>query len=549
MLTLGKKKLVEEGQSRSCSNFFSRRSWVGIISKQRKAILTVRAEHSKLHAALTQAQSIPNDTDYRLQKEREALAHRERVSLEETLIIEKNRSEDLASTTDLLRQRYVAIKSMLANSGGSNQADVIAKYLSVLESRLERSVVRLNEIAHSNACLREEVDSCRRESAMHSGIEKKILEDGSCIKSSSDELMEDISSSYATKDKAIANLAHLRSIADKEYTVYDKQWQELNTQLEQLTVIHEAKTKRIESYIASRSRPPQVDPECVTSRIEICTVPEDNTRQMFVAPVGESAWTRISECTGVGDISDFLEQYVERETQIFSLLNWSNQLQNEIEKLSYIVKSNPGALAIADSDDSLQEESLDDPELDSERIHQLETIAAQLVRIVGASNTGPTEETVLPLLVALDSRVDALLGHSVPMAPSDMIKSIPSLPSSIMADTVSDDDEDTHPNIVVRKSAETKSVSKQSSPRIVAPVVVSSSARSPSRALGMRTPSRPSTPREEVKRVLPRTGVKPVLKDDLKRPVPNTTSAHGVSGIIKSALKSSSARPVIKRGF
>ena len=145
--------------------------YTDIIRKQKATISSLSEDHKELTRALSLHQTIPRDVEFKLQTEKDNLAHEERKLLIETKVKQESKSSELDATIELLRQRILTAKSVAAKTTDSES---VSKYITVLEKRLDRSLIRFNELVHSNSVLRDQVDSLRREKQTHSEIEKRL---------------------------------------------------------------------------------------------------------------------------------------------------------------------------------------------------------------------------------------------------------------------------------------------------------------------------------------------------------------------------------------
>jgi hypothetical protein len=521
----------------------------GIIGKQRRMMESVRTEHQKLQAALTQLQAERNSTEYKLESEREALARRECVSLEESVYKEECRSDDLASAIDLLRQRHATLRTILGNS---NTAEGLSKYMSVLETRLERSNIRLNELAHANATLRESVDACRREKSIFAEAEKKIVEEHKSVKQQSSDLIEEISAAYAAKDKALTTLSQMRTIADREYLMYDKEWSSLNLQLEREMEDHDNTVRQIEFLVLSSKQ--AVVAGSTVDPLEDRFVPDDGSVVSLppTSSVSQQAVERVLECTGFESIEKFISQFTEMETKTYSLINWSNQLGGDIERAQVRNQTSNQLCLLAGNHEVSEKGSttptfLADPSNLLESEQTLESVARIISRMIGSIPSGPIEERVIRLLSALDGLVGTSTRRTVPVIPRLC------LPSSIALV----DDENSprnQPDVLPLKPLSRPSSSRssiQSRPSSTRSVSRLGSARSteiapkkPARSITPGVPSRMTTPRLSSQPPSTRSNLPSSRAPTTARPVIMPTRPVQKTRPVIASLARPSVRPV-----
>ena len=216
---------------------------------------------------------------------------------------------------------------MNAASAKAASTDAISKYITVLETRLDRSLIRFNEIVHTNSQLRDQTDSLRREKQIHSDIENRLQCEISRLKKLSDQLVLDTTASYAAKDKAFTELSHFRQIADREHVEFEREWKEINRLLET--------DNRVVEYV-KEMEVVQVDLEPVC--VEVIPLSEPEVSCPDVSRF-ESIFSRIKESTGIETIEELIKCFNENEIKNFSLFNHLNVLQGEFDRVAVLLES------------------------------------------------------------------------------------------------------------------------------------------------------------------------------------------------------------------
>jgi hypothetical protein len=288
------------------------------------AIEALSKENAELARIIAAHQSIPRDVEYKLNCDKENAAMEERKQVVSMMESEKDRSVELEATEDLLRQRLARVKGVARQSLNHES---ISKYMNILEKRLDRSIVRFNEILHQNSVLRNEVDNLRREARTNDQIKNKLVSDISNIKRLADQVIEDTSAAYCAKEKATTDTNNLRALADREFIEFQKEWKEFNTLLE--------RDKKILETLKSQ--------EIVTSYVRadvpavLEDIPDDQRSVMSdITPISlyEEYFERIKNATGIASVDEFISTLTRREIENFSLFNRLNDLTNQIESLT-----------------------------------------------------------------------------------------------------------------------------------------------------------------------------------------------------------------------
>ena len=391
-----------------------------IKKRQLSSIESLSKENAEFTRVLAIRQSFARGVEFKLECDKENLALEETKHIISAIETEKEKSVELTATEDLLRQRFARAKGVLVKSMNHEN---IAKYLNILEKRLDRSIVRFNETLHQNSVLREEVDRLRREAQTNDTIKRKLLTDISNVKRHADEAIEETSAAYCAKEKASSDTAHLRAIADREYSEFQKEMKELNRLLEKDKQIYESlRAHEITAYV----------------RADVPVVFEDYMSQpdseppptTHVPSLYKEYLTRIKESTGVLSVEEFVSTLSRREIENFSLFNRLNDLTNQMNTLKDKIE-----IARAQINDSKQKAidsiSTHHPtctvssDVYSESIHSLSlkifrirTIFNAIVSILKIDSYSSTSSVALPSdldliihrqLASIDTAVDNLL--------------------------------------------------------------------------------------------------------------------------------------------
>ena len=362
-------------------------------------------------------QSIPRDIEFKLESDKENLAIEETKHIVTAIQAEKEKSIELAATEDLLRQRLARVKGELVKSMNHEN---IAKYLNILEKRLDRSIVRFNETLHQNSVLREEVDRYRREAQTNEAIKRKLMTDISNVKRHADQVIEETSAAYCAKEKASSDTAHLRAIADREYAEFRKEWKELNRLLERDKQIYESlRAHEITAYV-------RADVPVVLEDTNSVSEPEISSPTTL--SIYQEYLNRIKESTGVLSVEEFVSTLTRREIENFSLFNRLNDLSNQINHLQDKLEVSRSQIhdtkqqAISNVSTTMKTPSIDTDSYSdpihslSFKISRIQTILNAIISILNLNNSSsfslPSDLTVAinNQLAQIDTAVDALLG-------------------------------------------------------------------------------------------------------------------------------------------
>lgn len=255
--------------------------------------------------------------------------------------LEKRREAEVEKQMKFMQGKLLQSKQQMGGVNApmeSNQA--IGKQVKVLENRLDKALVRFNEAIAHNKQLREEIDNLRRERVVFDGIYKKLQRDLAEKKKGMANIIEVANIAYEARDQAQSEMAALKSQADKEHKEFEGEWKDLGDQIED--------DRRHQDFLSRERNRTALDSE---KRGEMSIEEEGQLKKKVVkgqwslakdkasthAAVEkvhsyEEAFEKIKQATGITDIDELVNRFIEAEDGNFSLFNYLNELNNEIEK-------------------------------------------------------------------------------------------------------------------------------------------------------------------------------------------------------------------------
>ncbi|KAJ3065393.1 Coiled-coil domain-containing protein 63, partial [Rhizoclosmatium hyalinum] len=223
-----------------------------------------------------------------------------------------------------------------AQLGGVNAAsqntEAIEKQIRVLENRLDKALVKFNKSLAVNKRLRATIDNLRRERLVFDNIYRKFERELMEQKKQMAEIIEMSNSAYEARDEAQAKIIVLREKADKEYQAYVQEIKELDRALEQDRKLKEFMATKVadrgenlENGFSSRKRN---EKESGNKNMQS----QDDVSESL--DTYEKAFAEIRKVTGTQDIGELVQRFKAVEDQNFSLFNYVNEINNEIEKMA-----------------------------------------------------------------------------------------------------------------------------------------------------------------------------------------------------------------------
>jgi chromosome segregation ATPase len=213
--------------------------------------------------------------------------------------------------------------------GGVNAAQVnnaaINKQVRVLENRLEKALVKFNKSLAVNKTLRAQIDNLRRERLVFDNIyhkfERELMDQKKCMA----DIIEASNAAYEARDEAQSKILVLREKAEKEYQAYTQEMKELDRVLEQ--------DRRLKEFMATKNSNRAHKVGTLANPKKDSLGAKFPSQETIGIPLDtyESAFTEIRKVTGIDDIGELVEKFKAVEDQNFSLFNYVNEINNEIE--------------------------------------------------------------------------------------------------------------------------------------------------------------------------------------------------------------------------
>ncbi|KAJ3021414.1 UNVERIFIED_CONTAM: Coiled-coil domain-containing protein 63 [Siphonaria sp. JEL0065] len=305
-----------------------------VITKQRATIEKLKRDNEHLHDELRLLETRNEDRrrNGAQSKKAENLADQAETFQKKIKLI-------LAEITSL--DNHIALMDRdidheRAQLGGVNAAsqnsEAIEKQIRVLENRLDKALVKFNKSLAVNKRLRATIDNLRRERLVFDNIyrkfEKELLEQ----KKQMAEIIEMSNSAYEARDEAQAKIIALREKADKEYQAYIQEIKELDRALEQDRKLKEFMATKVadrgESHLGGSSSHKRNEKDSFAKNMQS----QDDVSESL--DTYEKAFAEIRKVTGTQDIGELVQRFKAVEDQNFSLFNYVNEINNEIEKMA-----------------------------------------------------------------------------------------------------------------------------------------------------------------------------------------------------------------------
>lgn len=313
-----------------------------VMDKQKAAIEKLRAQNEQLKGELLLenkfsvrpgdpfAQALIN----RLQDEGDMLARKIVLEMRKTKMLDQHLSETnnvLGTTRSLMGGIYAA----------KERVQSVQMKMKLLENRLEKAYVKYNQSVTHNRQLRDQINNLRKENLMFQSINSNLERELQKLKKEMAETIKLANLAFEAKEKAISEMNVLRVQADKELQGFEEEWKHLTA------IIEEDKRERERvraKELAMRERETQELLKMGTLALDKKKSKqlgkglnynkglEQNVAAEKVQQYTQ-AFEQIQQATNIEDIDLLVNTFITAEDQNYTLFNYVNEVNQEIEKL------------------------------------------------------------------------------------------------------------------------------------------------------------------------------------------------------------------------
>jgi len=276
-----------------------------------------------------------------------------------------------------------------------------ARELQKLEHRLSKAITMLNHLTHDNSEVRSKIDATRRERLQMNQVFKKLSGDISENKSKVSQLQRDTDQSRREHEERQHRITALKRQLETERRQFKNSVQQLQKDLkdrerEELTLrVAATKEKTLDPEEKSKTKSLKADEEekfdtsSVMRRILklafLNTIQRRHIKQhQKNIEVFEQAFATIKSTTGISDIEEIVKIFVGLEQRNFSLLNYVNTLNREIE--SFEKQNN-------ELESQLEAQSSAENESDKRRNLALTDLNSQIDSMAGVTEENQVQAT------------------------------------------------------------------------------------------------------------------------------------------------------------
>ena len=256
--------------------------------------------------------------------------------------MERRRGVDLEAQ---IRKTKEKIDEQRRKMGGVDAAreDTVKtqRQIKILENRLDKALAKHNEALAKNKQLKLTVDDLRKERLVFDDIYEKLQHELKEKKLEMGNVIEVSNKAFEARDRAVHEMARLKTQANKEQAAFESEFAELGKQIE-----HDRRVKEFMRHRAddSEARAAEISRRAALAEADSnkklikskWTFAKDRVSQGITAARVNSyaaAFATVAEFTGESDVEKLVEQFVNAENENFRLFSYVNRLNGEIEKL------------------------------------------------------------------------------------------------------------------------------------------------------------------------------------------------------------------------
>ena len=270
---------------------------------------------------------------------------------------------------EIMEEQVAIMKQKLLHQrramGGVNASKdnhfMIEKQIRILENRLEKALVKFNEAIAHNKTLRDQIDDLRRERVVFESIYRKMERELHDRKQKMAEIIELSNQSYEQRDTYQMEVAAIEQANRKENEEFEEQMLELGRMLENELKLPAPGANR---NGASGTIKGFGDDEGTGKG---WNGGQGDANSMERVQNFEEAFNKIKKATGISDVEELVRTFIKNEDHNFSLFNYVNEQNNEIEKYEEQIQ------ALREEERKFAQESGDDVHQHKQILKELES--------------------------------------------------------------------------------------------------------------------------------------------------------------------------------
>ena len=272
---------------------------------------------------------------------------------------EKRQIEQLDRKIANMQHKVVVQQNKIGGINASRETNkLISKQIRIFEGRLDNALSRYNLSLAQNKALRKRVDKARQERVIFDGIYKKMEKELHMNKRKIRSLTTQAKNAQEARENAKKELERITAEAKDAQKSFEMQWKKMGEEIEKdKSGENDAGEKLVQDGMrksneiigsgdaAATASPGLMQPSQergLKGRLARSTwaIGKDKImEQLSSEKVAEyeEAFAKIKEATGIKDIDELVEKFIDAEERNFSLFSHVNELTAEIERLEHSI--------------------------------------------------------------------------------------------------------------------------------------------------------------------------------------------------------------------
>lgn len=254
--------------------------------------------------------------------------------------IEKRRCAELTRQIQTMREQIADQRRKMGGLDAATEGNQkVQRQIKILENRLDKALAKYNEALAHNKQLRLTIDDLRKERLVFDDIYKKLQVELEEKKREMGDIIEVSNKAFEARDRAVNEMARLKTQANKEQAAFEAEFSELGKQIEHDRRMKEFMKNRRDDSEAEALGAAAAEEEKMNKKKAIAgkwSIAKEKVSQNIVNERVQSygeAFQSITEATGISDVDELVTVFIEAEDENFRLFSYVNQLNQEIEKL------------------------------------------------------------------------------------------------------------------------------------------------------------------------------------------------------------------------
>lgn len=311
-----------------------------VLRKQQATIDKLRKDNDAIKADIAMIMRSSNRPMTTAQQENIQKMHDVGDKYANAIDFERKNISIMEEQVAIMKQKMLHQRRAMGGVNASKDNHfMIQKQIRILENRLEKALVKFNEAIAHNKTLRNVIDDLRRERVVFESIYRKMERELHERKQKMAEIIELSNQSYEQRDTYQMEVAAIEQANRKEQEDFEEQMLELGKMLENELRLPAPGAGRTGTGGMGHSLSSD-DMRGNGARSGTWSSGAPGGGDAFERVQNfEEAFNKIKAATGISDIEELVRTFIKNEDHNFSLFNYVNEQNNEIEKYEEQIQS------------------------------------------------------------------------------------------------------------------------------------------------------------------------------------------------------------------